>query len=150
MNNTFKKFFLWLVSIAVVFFVSLKIGSELHTQMLNISDYFKKLFLEISESTDTAWSKYFDQAQTIDTLNERLKDEEERKLTNLALESENRILRQILYSHENVHASPQTSLVRILSYIQLGNFERVWLEHSLSNMQEGKIFGLVFRFCSSL
>ena len=144
MNNTFKKFFLWLVSIAVVFFVSLKIGSELHTQMLNISDYFKKLFLEISENTDTAWSKYFDQAQTIDTLNERLKDEEERKLTNLALESENRILRQILYSHENVHASPQTSLVRILSYIQLGNFERVWLEHSLTNMREGRIFGLVF------
>lgn len=144
MNNTFKKFFLWLVSIAVVFFVSLKIGSELHTQMLNISDYFKKLFLEISENTNTAWSKYFDQARTIDTLNERLKDEEECKLTNLTLESENRILRQILHSDENVHATPQTSLVRILSYIQLGNFERVWLEHSLTNMQEGKIFGLVF------
>lgn len=144
MNNTFKKFVLWLVSIAIVFFVSLKIGSELHTQMLNVSDYFKRIFLDLSESTEAAWAKYFNQVSTIEFLSQQLKDDETRKLTNLALESENRILRQILDSYEHIHSNPQISLVRILSYIQLGNFERVWLEHSLPDIQDSKIFGLVF------
>lgn len=111
MNNTFKKFVLWLVSIAIVFFVSLKIGSELHTQMLNVSDYFKRIFLDLSESTEAAWAKYFNQVSTIEFLSQQLKDDETRKLTNLALESENRILRQILDSYEHIHSNPQISLI---------------------------------------
>lgn len=144
MNNGFKKFFLWIISVAIVFFVSLKLGSELHAQTLSLSDYVKKIFWNSFETITSSWNEYFNQVQTIRELRERLQDDEVRKIKNLALESENRILRNTLEGYESVNDDIENHLVRVLSYVQLGNYERVWLEHSLPNVDDGAIFGLVF------
>ncbi len=138
----FKKLFLWIISIAIVFFVSLKIGNTVHTQLLNLGDYVKIFILNTSEKMGAYWKEYFNQADEIKYLREQLKYIEKTSLRNIALEAENRHIRDILKSHENLYMNSDIHLVKVLSYAELGNYRKVWLEHNLQDLPEGKIFGL--------
>ncbi|RAX56746.1 rod shape-determining protein MreC [Helicobacter monodelphidis] len=139
----FKKPFLWIVLIVLVFFISFKIGGEVHTRLLMLSDHLKGFFLDVYEGVESYHKRYFNQADEIEILNQQLHDKESLELQLIALQEELNNILMVNSSFETFSLHPNIEIVRILSYVEMGNYEKVWLEHNLKDMQEGKIYGLV-------
>ncbi|VEG81437.1 rod shape-determining protein MreC [Wolinella succinogenes] len=137
-----KKPLLWLLFLAGVFIGSLKLSGEIHPRLLYLSDAIKVGFLNASEGVIRHARRHFDQVEEIKLLTKELHDKEKLQMTVMALDSELKRLLRFLASNLEVRY-PDFKLVRTLSYAEIGDYHKVWLEHDLSLFPPEKIFGLI-------
>ncbi|MGP1579696.1 MAG: rod shape-determining protein MreC [Wolinella sp.] len=137
-----QKSLLWLIFIALVFIISLGLGSEIHPRLLYLSDAMKVGFLNAREGITRSVHRHFDQADEIHRLSEEVKDKEKLQGTIIALDSELKRLLGAFNSRLKV-PFPDIHLVRTLSYAEIGDYHKVWLEHDLEDFPRDKIYGLI-------
>lgn len=137
-----KKPLPWLLFLAGVFIGSLKLSGEIHPRLLYLSDAIKVGFLNASEGVIRHARRHFDQVEEIKLLTKELHDKEKLQMTVMALDSELKRLLRFLASNLEVRY-PDFKLVRTLSYAEIGDYHKVWLEHDLSLFPPEKIFGLI-------
>lgn len=137
-----KKPLIWLVVLVGIFIGSLKLSSSVHSYILYLSDTVKVGFLNFGEGVVRHFRRHFDQVDEIRTLSKELRDKEKLELATMALDSELKRLLRFLASDLDVHYHGMR-LVRTLSYAEIGDYYKVWLEHDLRDFPTKKIFGLI-------
>lgn len=133
-----KTFFLiaFLLIGGVIFF---KIDHLLREGVLGLGDGIKGAVFDTKEWIGETYDKYFNQAQSIEDLTQKLQDYQQLQLQNIQLKEElNRLT--LFYGMPQIHPS-STSVVRAISYYEFGNYERVWLEGYEG--EKGEVYGLV-------
>lgn len=139
-----KKLFLWIIFIAIVFFLSMQISKEVHSKVLYLSDGIKTGILNLNQNIINVITRHFDQAEQIKQLTNELKDKEKLQYSLDYLTKE---YNQLLYSLHSLNLNlPNFHLVRTLSYVRLNDYTKVWLQNRDTNpfnAAENKIFGLV-------
>lgn len=137
-----KKPLLWLLFLTMVFIGSLKLSGEIQPRLLYLSDVIKVGFLNIKEGIVRHIERHFDQSEEIKRLTRELHDKERFRLTMVALDSElERLLEFISSSLEVRH--PHLTLTRTLSYAEIGDYYKIWLEQHLKDSPPEKIRGLL-------
>lgn len=133
-----KAFFLiaFLLIGGVVFF---KIDHLLRDGVLSLGDRIKGVIFDTKEWALEAYDKYFNQAQSIEELTQKLQNYQQLQLQNIQLKDElNRLT--LFYGMPQIYPSV-TIAVRAISYYEFGNYERVWLEGYKGEKE--KVYGLV-------
>ncbi|RDU71689.1 rod shape-determining protein MreC [Helicobacter brantae] len=133
-----KTFFLivFLLVGGVIFF---KIDHSLREGVLGLGDSIKGAVFDTKEWIGETYDKYFNQAQSIEELNEKLKDYQRLQLQNIELKDElNRLT--LFYGMPQIYPS-YTTTIRAISYYEFGNYERVWLEGFEG--EKNKVYGLI-------
>lgn len=137
-----QKPLLWLIFLALVFVSSLRLSGEIHPHLLYLSDTIKVGFLNTREGIAHYIHRHFNQADEIQRLTEELKDKEKLQGTIIALDSELKRLLDVFNSRLGIPL-PDVRLVRTLSYAEIGDYHKVWLDHSLDDSFSDQIYGLV-------
>ena len=85
--------------------------------------------------------QHFYQAQEIESLNEKLQKYENNHLVMRQLASEvNDLFKE---NSSNFKSNPKVELVRTISYEEMGNLNRIWLE--VEDFNSSKIYGLTYK-----
>lgn len=136
-----RRLFLWILFLAIAFFLSIQISKELQAKVLYLSDSVKVGILNLNENFSNIIFRYFNQVQQIKELTNALEDKEKIQYFYNALKSEYDALMQTLDSKPN---SMAITLARMLSYVEINNYTKVWLEKNENLKQrENTIFGLI-------
>lgn len=133
-----KTFFLiaFLIIGGVIFF---KIDHSLRDGVLSLGDGVKGAVFDTKEWITETYDTYFNQVQSIEELRAKLKDYEKLQLQNIQLTEELNALASF-YDMPKIYPS-YVSDVRAISYYELGNYERVWIEGYEG--EKDKVYGLV-------
>ncbi|MBX7491415.1 rod shape-determining protein MreC [Helicobacter turcicus] len=136
-----KKLFLWIVFLAVTFFLAIQVSKEFHAKVLYLSDAVKIGILNLNNNFSNIITRYFNQVQQIKNLTNALKDKEKLQYSYDALKMEHNALLQAL---ESKPSAMQITLSRMISYVEMNNYTKVWLEQEEAFRQrENAIFGLI-------
>lgn len=136
-----KNLFLWILFLAIAFFISIQVSKEFHAKVLYLSDAVKIGILNLNENFSNIITRYFNQVQQIKDLTNALKDKEKLQYSYDALKMEYNVLLQALESKPN---AMQITLSRVISYVEMNNYTKVWLEKKGELKQrEDAIFGLI-------
>ena len=138
-----KKLLLWLICIGVIFFLSTKISTGIQSKVLYISDGVKIGIFNFYSNISNFIKRHFDQAAQIKYLSNELKSKQQAEYSLEALTSEYNQLLNSVQSYLQLDL-PEVTLVRTISYIELNDYKKVWLElKSDKTYEEGQIFGLI-------
>lgn len=136
-----KRLFLWILFLAIAFFLSIQISKEFQAKVLYLSDSVKVGILNLNENFSNIIFRYFNQVQQIKELTNALENKEKLQYSYNALKSEYDALMQTL---DTKPSSMAITLVRMLSYVEMNNYTKVWLEKNKDLKQkENMIFGLI-------
>ncbi|WP_027326977.1 rod shape-determining protein MreC [Helicobacter pametensis] len=128
-------FVLFLVGLFVFF----KVDHMLRGGVLAIGDRVKGAVFDTQEWLVQSYQTYFDQAATIEELREQVHDATQIRFERDELRSE---LEQILrFYNLPSFTSSQFTPIRSISYVEVGNYDRVWLTDYEG--EEGRLYGLV-------
>ncbi|MDR2789700.1 MAG: rod shape-determining protein MreC [Campylobacteraceae bacterium] len=136
MNNKLK-FFLIIILLAVI---SINYANGLRGLAGDISSFFINIHISVKEGFNNAVDEHFAQREKIRKLKE-----ENTELLELAQISSayaakfNSMLKETNLSEYKV----KTKLVRALSYVNLGDYNKVWLD--FEGFDENKIYGLMYQ-----
>lgn len=135
-----KNKILFTLLLAFFVFVSFYYGSSIKSNALLVNDKVSIAFHDVSTFTKDWLSKFFNQANEI----EFLRAENQRLEQNAMLASTFASQLNLLLEDRNLSQryEPKVSLVRSISYVQLGDYHRVWLEADL-NTTNNK--GLIYK-----
>lgn len=120
-------------------FIFFRIDHVLRDQVLSLGGEIKGWILDFEKKIHQTYRIYFDQAQTIKTLLNDHQELETLKLKNLELQGQLKQL-QDFYHMPALNLS-FVSPVQILAYVEVGNYNRVWLKEYQHH--EKKFYGLV-------
>ena len=136
-----KKLFLWIIFLAIAFFLSMQISKEFQAKVLYLSDAVKIGILNLNTNVVNSVTRYFNQAEHIKDLSNALHKKENLQYLYDALQSEHNALL------EAVNTKPtamQVVLSRMISYVEINNYTKIWLESkNLQNKREQAIFGII-------
>ena len=132
---------LFFILFLIGLFIFFKIDHSLRKGVLSLGDEFKSGVLNLQEKVLQAYEVYFQQAKTIKRLFAQNEELELFKLKNIELENR-------LHGLLEFYKMPRPNFanivpVQILSYVEMGNYNRVWLGDYIEN-QDG-FYGLVAR-----
>ena len=136
MNNKLK----FTILIGAFVFISLQYGSNAKLFISNISTSVIKVYLASVNWVDEKIEEHFFQAETIRNLREQNKEIEETALLSIAFAAK---LNGLLEAQGKSQYDPKLVLVQALSYANLGNHYRVWLDFDDFNVSQ--IYGLVYQ-----
>lgn len=129
--------------LAVAFFISIQISKEFHSKVLYLSDAVKIGILNLNNNFSNIITRYFNQVQQIKNLTNALADKEKLQYSYDALKIEHDTLLQAL---ESKPSAMQIILTRMISYVEINNYTKVWLEQKDALQQkENTIFGLIIQ-----
>lgn len=136
-----RKFFLWILFLIVAFFIAMQVSKEFHAKILYLSDAVKIGILNLNNNFTNIITRYFNQVQKIKDLTNQLADKEKLQYSYEALREEYYLLLQAL---ESQPSAMQIVLSRTISYVEMNNYTKVWLEQkNISKQREDVIFGLI-------
>ncbi len=136
MSNKLKFFIL----VGVFVFISLQYGSSAKNVVSNLSTKSIDAYLTIVEGVQNRIAEHFFQQETIHQLRDKNKELEEAALLSVAFAAK---LNGLLEVQGEASYNPELSLVQAISYANLGNHYRVWLEFDDYNASQ--IYGLVYQ-----
>lgn len=121
----------------------MKVSSGVQNKILFLSDKINMSFLNLNSSVLERFQLHFNQAEQIKQLSDSLREKQQIEYLLEALKVEYKDLLQSIDSPLSLNL-PQISSVRMLSYIHINNYKKIWLEYkSKEAYQEGTIFGLI-------
>jgi len=130
------KFFL----LAILFiFISLQYGWLARKHVANFSTTVTKKYLTITQGFDEFIKEHLKQKRTIRKLKERNSVLEQSAILSVAFASK---LNDLLEANGKAPYDPKLELVQAISYANLGNHYRVWLD--FEDFDHEKIYGLVY------
>lgn len=125
--------------LVLVFFVSMKSSGEFRRSILEMTDVVKGTYHYITQSILESLEEHFSQQETIRDLRVQLARYQTKALLSIAQESEIRKLSAL----KGIDAPSEIniSLAKTLSYVELGDFRKVWLD--TKDLNASRIYGLV-------
>ncbi|TLD83566.1 rod shape-determining protein MreC [Helicobacter sp. MIT 11-5569] len=137
-----RKLFLWILFLAIVFFLSMQVSKGFQAKILYVSDAIKVGILNLNENFSNTITRHFDQARQIKELTNSLEDKDKLQYAYNALKSEYDALMEAL---ESKPSPMQITLSRTISYVEMNNYTKIWLEkRSDLKKRENAIFGLIY------
>ena len=138
-----KKFFLWLLVVGTLFFVSVQVSQEIRSRILYLSDGIKSGIFNLHNNITNLITRHFNQVSQIKFLTNELKDKEVLENQLKALMDDYNDLLYTIQSNLSSHM-PKLDLVRTISYVTLNDYNKIWIEFKKkSSYKEGTIFGLI-------
>lgn len=134
MSNKLKFFIL----VGAFVFVSLQYGSNAKHVVSNLSTQAIDGYLSIVEGVQNRIEEHFFQQESIRQLRAQNRELEEAALLSVAFASK---LNNLLEAEGTQSYEPELSLVQAVSYANLGNHYRVWID--FDDFNASKIYGLV-------
>jgi rod shape-determining protein MreC len=127
-------------------FIALFIGAIYYTNIIQVPfisslNYIKKNYHIAVEYTINNIDKHFLQAQEIESLKQELQKYENNHLVMQQLASEVNDLFEA--NKSKLKNNPKVELVRVISYEEFGNFNRLWID--LKDYNSSKIYGLTYK-----
>ena len=127
-------------------FISLLVGALYYTNTIQApfiesTSFLKSNYHKVVKTIQKGFSKHFYQADQISILNEKLDNYENNHLIIQELASEINDLFEA--NKSKLQTNPQVELVRVLSYEEFGNFNRLWID--IKDYNSSKIYGLVYQ-----
>jgi rod shape-determining protein MreC len=136
MSNKLKFFIL----IGAFVFVSLQYGSNARYAVSQLSTKTIEVYLSIIQGIHDRIEEHFFQQESIKKLREKNRELEEAALLSVAFASK---LNNLLEAQGKSEYDPKLTLVQAISYANLGNHYRVWLD--FDDFNTSKIYGLVYQ-----
>ncbi|MCW1359882.1 rod shape-determining protein MreC [Campylobacter sp. US33a] len=121
-------------------FISFYYGGVIKKNILNTNDVVITSFYDFIEYLKNKFNEHFDQADEIRNL--RSENEELRK-TSILVSSLSNDLNQILEDRNSSQYFPKVSLVRAISYVQVGDYKKVWLNSFIREHDRNR--GLIYK-----
>ena len=127
-------------------FIALIIGAMYYTNTIQAPiitslNYLKTNYHNSIKFTQDTINKHFFQAQEIARLNDKLQNYENNHLVMQQLASEVNDL--YIENKSSLKSNPKVELVRIISYEEFGNFNRLWVD--IPEYNSSKIYGLTYK-----
>ncbi len=134
-----------LLSFLFIFFIlflgAFYYSNIVKTPVLSTLNYIKSNYHDSIEFIVKKIDQHFYQAQEIESLNEKLQKYENNHLVMRQLASEvNDLFKE---NSSNFKSNPKVELVRTISYEEMGNLNRIWLE--VEDFNSSKIYGLTYK-----
>lgn len=130
----------YVLVLAFLVFISFYYGRLIKQNVLRVNDFVIGNFYNIKDYLKEKISEYFNQANQIQQLKARNKELEDIavKVTSFANQ-----LNRILEDQNSTKYLPQVSLTRVISYVQLNDYKKLWLDWS--KIPVGKNRGLIYQ-----
>lgn len=125
--------------LAFLAFVSFYYGAAIKANALSANDSIINVYYSIRDLIVDGVSKHFNQAEQIENLRAKNRSLEE---ANALIATFSNQLNQVLEDKNSTQYLPRVSLVRAISYVQISNYEQVWL--SSASSVAGKNKGLIY------
>lgn len=130
----------YVLVLAFLVFISFYYGGLIKQNVLRVNDFVIGNFYNIKDYLGKKISEHFNQANQIQQLKARNKELEDIavKVTSFANQ-----LNRILEDQNSTKYLPQVSLTRVISYVQLNDYKKLWLDWS--KIPVGKNRGLIYQ-----
>lgn len=126
--------------LAFLVFISFYYGSTIKSNALVVNDAVVEGFYGFTDYLKDKINEHFNQAEQIRILREQNKNLEE---ASVLLSTFANQLNLILEDKNSTQYFPQISLVRAISYVQVGDYDRLWLSSTSYNFAKSK--GLIYK-----
>ncbi len=127
------------IILIAVFIGSLRLSEDIQSSFLFITDSIKKAYIHSIDFISDSIDSHFDQKSRIEELKQKLLRYENLDIKYQNSKSE---LESLLYAAKNQTQNEiDIQLSRVISYVQLGDFHRVWVDFKRENSD--KIYGLI-------
>lgn len=136
-----KNRIVFILILAFLVVVSLHYGGLIKKNILFVNDFVVGKLYDLKEYTSEAISKHFNQAEQISSLKEKNKELEHNAILAITLSNE---LNRLLEDKNSTQYFPKISLVRAMSYVQMNDYRKVWLD-SLIQVPSSKSAGLIYK-----
>ncbi len=131
------KLFLFLV---LLIFVSVKFTDIGRVYVVGFSNYILTGYLDTKEYISSKIDEHFAQQKTIIKLKKEVKELERSALLSIAFAGK---LNDILKDNNLSIYNPDVEMIRAISYSNLNNYNRVWLD--FKDFNKSKIYGLLYQ-----
>ena len=141
------KALIFVVVLLATLLVAMELDKGIESKVLGAGDAVRMFFVQKIQGFKEWKSKYFDQAEQIVTLRQKVADYENLALQNHALINENKRL-NTLFDTQHLTNNPIFHRAFVSAFVRLGEYERVWLTLGLDTQQsfvgdEERIVGLI-------
>ena len=129
-----------LIFLVLLIFVSVKFTATGRGYVVSFSNYVISKYLNIKEFISDKIDEHISQQATIVKLKEKNRELEKSALLSIAFAGK---LNSILKDNNLSTYSPNVKLIRAISYSNLNNYDRVWLD--FEDFNKSKIYGLLYQ-----
>lgn len=126
--------------LAFLVFIAFYYGSAIKANALIANDSVIGVYYAVRDYIIDTLNQHFNQAEQIANLQERNRNLEEANSLVATFANE---LNLILEDKNSTQYLPKVSLARAISYVQIGNYQRIWL--SVNNFNTNKNKGLIYQ-----
>ncbi|MDF1877424.1 rod shape-determining protein MreC [Sulfurimonas sp. SAG-AH-194-L11] len=136
-----KELFSYLFVIIALIVGALYYNNTIQSPIISSLNAIKTSYHNATQSIQNTFNEHFFQAQTIKELRQHLHLYEKNHLVMQELASEIHDLYQ--ENHSPLKLNTQVELVRVISYENFGNFNRLWMD--IPDYNSSKIYGLTYK-----
>jgi len=136
----YKKGLFWIVLVTILTLFIFLFSKQITERTLSFSNGIKSYILDKKMKAYDFLHRHFNQVQTIEKLQSQVKELEPKASLSVAFASR---LNTLLYDLNMTNYDPELKLVQVLSYVELNNPNRVYLE--FEKFDEQKQYGLVYK-----
>jgi len=133
-NTLFLLLFLFFV-----FITAYKISGHIQNFFLDVTDATKLTYLKTYEYIENSFQKHFNQAETIENLNNEIKTLRKSEILYTYYKNEYKSLAADLNITPDTNTTVKLS--RTISYVTMGNYKKIWLDFDAK--KENKIYGIL-------
>lgn len=120
------KALIFIVVLLATLLVAIELDKGIESKVLGAGDAVRMFFAQKVQGFREWKSSYFDQAQEITVLRQKVADYESISLQNHALKNENKRL-NTLFDTQHLTNNPMFHRAFVSAFVRLGEYERVWL-----------------------
>lgn len=130
-----------IITLVLIVAVSFGFIPSLRQKSLDVSFAIKEFYLQKKEDITLFIQDYTNQAEQIRAMRDKIQSLEQEHIKYKALQTE---FDNIHYTFdiERHYVDPDVSLVKVLSYVTLGSYTKIWLDYN-KPADQPKIFGLI-------
>jgi rod shape-determining protein MreC len=129
-----------LLFLALLIFVSVKFTDIGRGYVVSLNNYVLEKYLYTKEYINSSISEHFAQQETIKRQKKEIKELEKSALLSIAFAGK---LNDILKDNNLSTYKPDVKMIRAISYSNLNNYNRVWLD--FKDFNKSKIYGLLYQ-----
>jgi len=130
----------FLLFLALLIFISVKFTDVGRGYVAGFSNYMLSNYLDAKEYVSNKIDEHFAQQKTIKKQREEIKELEKSALLSIAFAGK---LNDILKDNNLSAYKPNAEMIRAISYSNLNNYNRVWLD--FKDFNKSKIYGLLYQ-----
>ncbi len=141
------KVLIFLVLFCVTIVITMEVHKGFEARVLNTGDKVRMFFISGWDWLTFWYKTYFNQADEIKMLRQKVADYDKVVLQNIALINQNTELKSLVQN--DLRTQPQFYLAHMSAYVRMGQYDRIWLaldstlRQNLESSGETRILGLV-------